>query len=269
MKLKYKLLASYLILFASILTAGVFVGDTVASGHETIAVEENIRWTETYFLHEAAEHNLSSLLRSDANITQRLDDWRHVTAAEGVLAIRVWDTNFTIRHASDPTLIGRRFPDNKELSEAYKGDTVSEIDPGQSDEMIQSRGGVLELYVPIKDSDGRVVGAGEMYINFTNARTTIQTARAQVRDTFAAVTAVLTVLILILGYSLWRPLRDLGRMQAVMESLSRGEFDVELQATDRDDEIGEIARSFDRLLTSLKLAVEQTRTTEDGQDGPG
>lgn len=57
-----------------------------------------------------------------------------------------------------------------------------------------------------------------------------------------------------MGYSATHHLRQLTHN---IESISKGRLDIHIDGQNRPDEIGELARAFDRILTSLKLAVEK------------
>ncbi len=53
-----------------------------------------------------------------------------------------------------------------------------------------------------------------------------------------------------------KPIRGLTQQ---MEKISLGNFDVEIEDTKRDDEIGKLAQAFQRTVVSLKIAMQQIR----------
>ena len=55
-------------------------------------------------------------------------------------------------------------------------------------------------------------------------------------------------------YSITHPIQKLTR---TIEEISKGKLDIHVEGKERADEIGELAKAFDRILVSLKLAVEK------------
>ena len=55
-------------------------------------------------------------------------------------------------------------------------------------------------------------------------------------------------------YSITHPIQKLTRN---IEDISKGKLDIHVEGKERTDEIGELAKAFDRILVSLKLAVEK------------
>ena len=47
-------------------------------------------------------------------------------------------------------------------------------------------------------------------------------------------------------------------IKETMEEISEGKLDTEVAEKDRNDEIGELARAFERTIVSLKLAMKKT-----------
>lgn len=88
--------------------------------------------------------------------------------------------------------------------------------------------------------------------------------RSRVRSTYLMTGTLLIVLLInvALGHQLFRrrissPIEELTE---VINDISRGETDVKIdtELKERDDEIGRLARSFERTLASLKLAMERS-----------
>ncbi|MBI4146822.1 PAS domain S-box protein [Candidatus Woesearchaeota archaeon] len=51
--------------------------------------------------------------------------------------------------------------------------------------------------------------------------------------------------------------KNIKKLTHTIEDISKGKLDVHVAGKNRQDEIGELARAFDRILVSLKLAVEK------------
>ncbi len=74
----------------------------------------------------------------------------------------------------------------------------------------------------------------------------------------ALVTFMIAVLVgLLLTKSIVRPIKGLS---SVADEISKGNLAMEIPAQDRSDELGKLAQSFDRMLTSLR---DQTHQTQD------
>jgi PAS domain S-box-containing protein len=71
----------------------------------------------------------------------------------------------------------------------------------------------------------------------------------------AAVVIMAILLSIFITRAISGPIRGLT---ATIEDISRGKLDVKVEGKERDDEIGDLARAFDRTLVSLKLAMKMT-----------
>lgn len=49
------------------------------------------------------------------------------------------------------------------------------------------------------------------------------------------------------------------RLTGVIQRISMGEFNVEMECKEKKDEIGDLARAFDRTIVSLKLAMKKAK----------
>ncbi|MEO1134346.1 MAG: cache domain-containing protein, partial [Cyanobacteria bacterium J06639_1] len=84
-------------------------------------------------------------------------------------------------------------------------------------------------------------------------------ARESVRNSVIAVVVTLGVtfgLAYVFAGQLARPIRSLTE---VADAVSRGQLDVAIKGTGRQDEIGALARSVKRLATSVKVSFEQLK----------
>ena len=69
-----------------------------------------------------------------------------------------------------------------------------------------------------------------------------------------------SVLIFIGCYNLLKITRPINELTEKVKSISTGKMDIELSELDRKDELGELARAFNRILVSLKLAMREQTT---------
>ena len=85
-------------------------------------------------------------------------------------------------------------------------------------------------------------------------------------DRYALVTVGITIaVVLVLAFVLaGRLTRPIVSLTSAADSMSRGVFDETIAETDRNDEIGALARSIERMGMSIKVAVHRMRTQSRG-----
>jgi signal transduction histidine kinase len=113
-----------------------------------------------------------------------------------------------------------------------------------------------KIFVPALDhADSTVAVAEHAVLNRTTARVNQQTSRID-RTTTLSATAMVLVLIVAAGISIWlarsisRPVLQLRRG---MSAVANGEFDHKLQMpTDRQDEFGQLAEDFTEMTRQLR-----------------
>jgi signal transduction histidine kinase/CheY-like chemotaxis protein len=117
-----------------------------------------------------------------------------------VTRIKVWDRNATVIWSDEPRLIGRRFPDNRDLQRALAGSVSVEIKnlKGREHAYERDRFSVLaEVYVPIFGAEsGEVIGVVEVYKHPTRLFATIRQGRTMIW-TISLAGAVVLYLVLV------------------------------------------------------------------------
>jgi signal transduction histidine kinase len=91
---------------------------------------------------------------------------RLLTSLPEVVRVKVWDPTTAVIWSDTPALVGRRFPDNRELQQALGGEVAVAIKPLVKREHASERDShavLAEVYVPVVDERGRVVGVIEVY----------------------------------------------------------------------------------------------------------
>jgi signal transduction histidine kinase len=91
---------------------------------------------------------------------------RLLTTLPEVVRVKVWDRTSTVVWSDAAELIGKRFLDNDELREALGGEVSVEIKPLAKREQASERAAhdvLAEIYVPVVDDRGAVVGVVEVY----------------------------------------------------------------------------------------------------------
>jgi Signal transduction histidine kinase regulating C4-dicarboxylate transport system len=95
------------------------------------------------------------------------DTLKEVSGMPDVLRANVYSPERTVLWSTDAALIGRHFTDNEELDEALKGELAYESGRISKEEHKAASKGkadfFVEIYVPIHDPSGHVVGVVELY----------------------------------------------------------------------------------------------------------
>ncbi|MFA6048511.1 MAG: HAMP domain-containing protein [Candidatus Micrarchaeia archaeon] len=90
-------------------------------------------------------------------------------------------------------------------------------------------------------------------------------AGSRCQGAFGAVLAVLLVSPFLLWFVCKRLFLDsIERLTDAMDRVSRGETDVEMQCAERDDELGDLARAFERMVTSIRFAMRKKPPKKPG-----
>jgi diguanylate cyclase (GGDEF)-like protein len=101
-------------------------------------------------------------------VRQELAASRHPLHVAGVVRIKLWNLDGRIVYSDKKALIGRTFPPAEDFVEAADGRVVSDVSELKEAENIEDHGfgTLLEVYVPLRSSSGRVGGVFEMYVPY-------------------------------------------------------------------------------------------------------
>ena len=118
----------------------------------------------------------------------------------GIARIKLWSPGGTILFSDLATLRGRAFDVDDDLMEALDGETASQLHLGGSNAEENEFDGdlpndYLEIYLPVRASNGTVIGAYEIYEDATSIVELIEATR---RDVFIVAGLAATVLLLML-----------------------------------------------------------------------
>ena len=83
-----------------------------------------------------------------------------------IVRIKVWDKNYTVIWSDLSETIGQQFKDNHEVEEALDGEIELELsaETGKSEHVTERQfQNIVEIYVPITDVRGSIVGVIEVY----------------------------------------------------------------------------------------------------------
>ncbi|TMK73665.1 MAG: diguanylate cyclase, partial [Actinobacteria bacterium] len=86
----------------------------------------------------------------------------------GVARIKLWNLDGKVVYSDKAALIGRTFPVSDEIKEAAEGRIASEVSDAKRAENVEDHGygKLLEVYVPLRSSRGRIGSVFEMYMPY-------------------------------------------------------------------------------------------------------
>ncbi|MFB6079588.1 MAG: methyl-accepting chemotaxis protein [Haloferacaceae archaeon] len=181
------------------------------------------------------------VLTADANA--RAAQFRSVT--EGGFT-QVVDADGTVEFATDGS--GALKP--------YQYDAVPVASARKPGSMELDGAGLVVGYAPVEGTDWVVV----MHAPQSAAYALVNAVR---RD-FVVLVAIALAGFLVVGLTLGRnTVNALDRLSANAEAIAAGDLDTEVAATRREDEIGDLVRSFRRMQDSLSTAAAQARAVAD------
>lgn len=84
---------------------------------------------------------------------------------EKIKGVKIWDASGEIIFADEESLIGQRFTLTEDISRALQGEVLAKVkrlDPGTRLKSVKSNR-ILEVHAPMKNSQGVIIGAYEIY----------------------------------------------------------------------------------------------------------
>ncbi len=129
------------------------------------------------------------------------------------------------------------------------------------DSCIENSESVLDIYKNYNNEEvvgaSLCTGSGSIFV----AETPVEIALQPIEDFRNLTLIIVSVTLLLLigtsaafGYYMTKPINDLTN---AIDKISKGNMNVSIKGKNRKDEIGKLARAFDRTLVSLKLAMKK------------
>jgi hypothetical protein len=132
----------------------------------TAAIEEKKAQTALYIQSRARSFIKPEDFTAGDRAAQRkiFESFFHDLQSPNLVRMKVWDRDFTVLWADLADLVGQRFPDNHEVEEAYEGKIEFEVEKPKTENVSERQYQELsEIYVPVSNSKGEVVGVIEVY----------------------------------------------------------------------------------------------------------
>jgi two-component system sensor histidine kinase HydH len=184
---------------------------------------------------------------------QRLHD--EITAMPDLVRLKIYNDRGVIVWSDEQRLIGTRFENNPELTEAFAGAVVADVSSIDKGENVFEQGSfkrLVELYIPIFSADGRTVGVIETYKSADALYEDVKHARLVV----LLVAVVGGVLLYLSLFAIVR--RGARKIDEQRENLLR--MQSELVASQRMAAIGEmaaaVAHGIGNPLSSIRAAAQ-------------
>lgn len=208
------------------LLASALVGSWV-SGRIEATVVRNAANTTALYMESFIEPLAQDLARaerlspaSEAGIAALLQD---TSLGKRVVSFKLWDGAQRVVSATDPAVVGRQFPDEEDVVEAWAGNVVASFDRLSDEENLAEQAlglPLLQIYTPIRErGSGRVIAVAEFYEVATQLRGDLARARA---SSWAAVVLVMAAIFATLFAIVLRGSRIIARqVQALTEMTER------------------------------------------------
>ncbi len=192
-------LASLLILVLGLIGIGAWVGGQIETG-----IIQGTGSTTALYVESFVSPQLGDVARGQPmsrESTRALSGLLHDTPlGKQIVAFKVWGPNGLVLYDSDWVSIGKTFPVEPRLAQAWQGQTTSRVSDLTSDENVSERkiaARLLETYTPVRESgSGPIIAVAEFYQTIDELSNDIATAQ---RWSWLAVTAAMLVIYLLLG----------------------------------------------------------------------
>jgi diguanylate cyclase (GGDEF)-like protein/PAS domain S-box-containing protein len=147
-------------------------------------------------------------------INQELE---RLTSSGRILRVKVWTPQAKVAYSDLPVLRGRSFDLEEDLEEALDGEVATEFSAADAEENEFEHGlasRFLSMYLPIRGTDGSVLGAYEVYEDAAP----IEAEIASTRDTVLLIVGALAIVLLTL---LWIAFAGASRLLGLRNALLR------------------------------------------------
>ena len=99
---------------------------------------------------------------------------RNTLLTANIVRIKIWNLDGLLVYSDDRTIMGKFFPIDEELQDAFRGEIVSHISDLQAEENVSEQSQyseLFEIYVPLQPFDSQdILGAYEVYYDLSKLR---------------------------------------------------------------------------------------------------
>jgi signal transduction histidine kinase len=171
-----------------------------------------------------------------------------------IVRVKLYNADMRVVWSDESRLLGARFPDNRPLAQALRGDTVAHLEHVEKSENVYERNfsNLIELYVPVTfaargPGTATITGVVEVYKDASRVLANLARGRLTVGATALGGAAILYVALFGIVSRASRRLRaqqqDLDRQAAQLEAANRelGAMQAQLRVNERLAAIGEVS----------------------------
>jgi signal transduction histidine kinase len=257
------LAAGGMVMLAAMLLIGVWITARIEQSVVDNTASAAALYLES-FVSPLSQELASSDTLSDPAMRALQEVFSSTGMGERIVSFKIWKHGGLVVHASDPDIIGNRFPPSEELQAAWRGQvsgSFSDLDDAESAAEAALGLPLLEVYSPIHEVwSGEIIAVAEFYEVATELEQDLADAR---RTSWLLVAAVFTVSgVLLLGI-VRSGGRTIDRQRAMLQAQIAESREIAAQNADlRQRAIGATARATAQTEASLR------RASADLHDGP-
>lgn len=113
-------------------------------------------------------------------------------------------------------------------------------------------GGIVSTYIPIKDSNGKVLGIVGADSDVTDVYTSMEENKNRILLITIGILFICLIFVFVFSHYLVKPLKRLTKQ---VEKVSKGELSL-FTVKERSDEIGKLTSAFQQMLTDLRNMIQ-------------
>jgi signal transduction histidine kinase len=186
--------ACFAVLVAGMLGIGWWVSAQIEQGVMQNSAVTTALYMNSFVAPEVAELEHRESL-SSASVTTLLRLHRDTPLGKRILSFKIWGPGGRVLYSSNPSIVGRVFPETESLLRAWGGHVTAEFSDlaEEEDSMERVHGSrLLEIYSPIraKGSD-RIIAVAEFYENADDLEQQLSAARVRSWQVVAVVTLIM------------------------------------------------------------------------------
>lgn len=258
------LLANLVILLVAGLAVGIFIGDQLErsivdrTASVTALYVESIIEPSVASMADGGELTPDEISTLDAHLASS-------AFSDRVRSLRLWSQDGRVVYSPDSELIGRSFPVEGHLAEAWAGEVTTEMDDlsGVENEWERARWSrLLEIYIPVRErGSDRIIAVAEFYLPPRGIDQQVSEARL---TTWALVTLAIVAAGVLLYGLVKRGSDTIVRQEA---TLTRQVHEL-TELLDQNADLSERVHSAAERTTTLNER-SMRRVSADLHDGPG
>ena len=258
------LIANLVIVLVAGLAVGVFVGNQL----ERSIIERTAAVT-SLFVESIIEPSVASMADGGTLTPAEVETLdAHLAStplSERLRSLRLWSAAGEVVYSPNANLIGRSFPVEGNLAEAWQGEVVVEMDDLTGEENAWERARwsrLLEIYIPVRErGSDRIIAVAEFYLPPREIDRQVADARL---TTWVLVTLAIVVAGLLLYGLVKRGSDTIARQELVLTR----QVDELTDLLDQNAELGMRVHSAAERTTTLNER-SMRRVSSDLHDGPG